>query len=361
MPGRSTSKSSTLLRPAVDADSEFELTVPVPLRFFCSGSKTMQAIKRACQEELARAEKALPPGARCLRQPAVVDSPISGVSAFQDFLNLHRNAFEILIQATVHLTNRGRGAEAFREDPLVMHVIVTPTTPAHPKPWNTWKIKQITHRSLKERIKQDAAFAKIWLEECQPSQAEQEEALRERFGDRYVGQIPVVYFVESTYMMFAMCVPIFALNDPDALQGVQAKATLHDLKSLCMGYINMGVPLYAWGPHIVPVRWMKKERDNGLKDWACEPTGTPERPWDNRYLKVFKTHQRRTRLGPQEVFRFFTQLLTPFAIDYYRVLTPGTSIIFSLRRCRQAHMHYLTAHLEGESIVDLYRRGPTVV
>ena len=123
MPGRSTSKSSTLLRPAVDADSEFELTVPVPLRFFCSGSKTMQAIKRACQEELARAEKALPPGARCLRQPAVVDSPISGVSAFQDFLNLHRNAFEILIQATVHLTNRGRGAEAFREDPLVMHVI----------------------------------------------------------------------------------------------------------------------------------------------------------------------------------------------------------------------------------------------
>lgn len=272
----------------------------------------MQAIKRAGQEAIARAEQSLPPGYVLASQPDCVESPLAGLALFREWMQMHSSPFVTLAQLYVHLMANGRGAEAFRRSPIAMYFVVTPSNHPHPKPWNTWKIKRCYHRSLEDLLQRDAGFSQTY-DQIQRGWAQDHAALQEQFGSRYIGPMPIAFLVESTYMHTHSVFPIFALLEPEALQDPLARMALDDLTSLCLGYINVGIPLVGTrpfgSPAMFPSRFFRKTLPNGSgrKDWAYKPLGTREH-WDARSKNIFRSFPRKTQADPVQLTIFFWEL-----------------------------------------------------
>ncbi|KAI0754086.1 hypothetical protein C8Q80DRAFT_1265787 [Daedaleopsis nitida] len=248
-----------------EAWSQHKYASSVHTTFFCTGSSSTQTIKRALADELVRAENAstLP---TCT--PKCIDSPIAGIASFQRYVNLHTWSFETLCQVSCP-RNTPR--------PRPVLALAPAATDLKPKP----KPKPPPPPTQSQQVKNDPTFRQVWAEHRPALEAELA-SLKAEHGERFIGILPVTALVHSTFMILHMFVPIFSLYDPDALQDAEARRALEDLQTLCVGCMNMGMPLAPFGTCkqvAIPARpvWNK-----AVGEWGCRPEGTRERPFDDR-------------------------------------------------------------------------------
>ncbi len=221
-----------------------------------------------------------------------------------------------MCQALVHLMDDGRGAEAFRRNPVIMRFEVHPSKDPRAKPCNAYTLKQWRHRSLNDFLKDDAkSFAREW-EGMRAVREAREAQHRAEYGTRFVGDMPVIFYIENTHASTVAMYPIFKLREPNALQNRRARGAVEDLLSLCLGYTNKGIPL---GQLSVPglealafpgriVRVKPSGAANEKKEWGWTLRGTLESPWDDLDVGVFRRTGRRTDLPPMELMHLFHDL-----------------------------------------------------
>ncbi|KAI0718044.1 hypothetical protein C8T65DRAFT_639834 [Cerioporus squamosus] len=305
---------------ALYCSREFQKAAWKGHRFVCRQTNTTRAMHRAMEEDSIRHDQENGSGSREF-SPGASEVPLVGLAGFNRFMTMHTWAIETMCQASLHLMNDGRGAESIRHNPIVMRFEVFPTADLRAKPWNAWTLKGWRHRSLNDSLAKDSSFAKAWEE--QKAQRERQEAKdRIKFGARFVGELPVIFYVDKTHSMLIAQYPILKLRDPDALQTPEARGALDDLIALCLGYTNMGIPLGLMsGCEMVafPGRVVRMKEKKG---WGWLPRGTMERPWDDLWEEIFRHVGRKTDLPPMDLMLLFWNLT---AEEYCRGLVLGPS------------------------------------
>ena len=235
--------------------------------------------------------------------------PLSTATSFDTFRMMHSWSILTMCQASLHLMKNGRGAEHFRQTPQIMRIEVgaVPASLRRTKPWNSWVVLERTLIPRDKFFNKDPAFAAKWrsAESAYAEQAEQDMA---KYGDRYIGQLPVLLYVAGSNVMLSAQFPVVALRDQNVLQDPRARGALEDLVTLCAGYINAGIPLQQYNtasPYAFPSRvvWLKKS-----KQWAKLPLGTQQQPFDNTYVAIFNKAGRKSDLNPLDLMRHFAQL-----------------------------------------------------
>ncbi|KAI0717130.1 hypothetical protein C8Q76DRAFT_425260 [Earliella scabrosa] len=239
----------------------------------------------------------------------IMEVPISGVAGFTTFRSMHGWAIRTMSLACLHLMHEGRGAEYFRQAPVVMLFMVSPAKKNPPnvrsRPWNSWTLRHWRHRPLQEFLAEGGTHAEKW-QEAQDGYAGEIEEERAALGDRYLGSLSVMFYVEATNTMLITQYPVAALRDPDALRSPHARGALQDLVHLCLGYVNRGVPLQRFGlddPWAFPARIVRH-----LREWCWLPLGTKEQPFDNTWREIFDIVGRNSDLHPVDLMEFASRL-----------------------------------------------------
>ncbi|KAI0717129.1 hypothetical protein C8Q76DRAFT_425259 [Earliella scabrosa] len=248
----------------------------------------------------------------------ISDVPIAGAASFAKFSSMHGWALRMMCLASLHLSHDGRGADHFRHTPSVIRFQVYPTgkiadLPVRDKPWNAWQIHCYFSSTVQEVLAAGGPLAEGW-QETLAIHAEAVEKERAQLGDRYVGSLLALFDVDTTNMTVSRQYPIATLRDPDALQDPRARDVLRDLLTLCMGYINLGIPLQQYSVDDLvayPARMIQDGRD-----WRWKPLGTKEKPFDDLWRVIFEADAtypltsggRKTDLHPLELMAFASRL-----------------------------------------------------
>ena len=247
----------------------------------------------------------------------ITDVPIAGAASFAKFSSLHGWALRMMCLASLHLSHDGRGADHFRHTPSVIRFQVYPTGKiadlVRDKPWNAWQIHCYFFSTVQEVLAAGGPLAERW-QETLAIHAEAVEKERAQLGDRYVGSLLALFDVDTTNMTVSGQYPIAALRDPDALQTPRARDALRDLLTLCMGYINLGIPLQQYSVDDLvayPARMIQDGRE-----WRWKPLGTKEKPFDDLWRVIFEADAtypltsggRKTDLHPLELMSFASRL-----------------------------------------------------
>ncbi|TFK86518.1 hypothetical protein K466DRAFT_565949 [Polyporus arcularius HHB13444] len=266
-------------------------------RFFCRQTTTTRRMHRAIEEAASHDGEDVTSSAS--------EVPLIGLSGFNMFHLMHSWAIKTMCQASLHLMKGGRGAESSRHNPMIMRFEVFPSQDPNAKPWNAWILDEWRSRPLNDFLRDDASFAKAW-NDMKTERERQEAKDKIRFGSRFVGELPVLFYVEKTNCLLIMLYPILKLREPDALQDPESRGALEDLILLCLGYTNLGIPLGQMGTCeqlAFPGRMVREK-----KEWAWLPRGTMERPWDKLYIEIFRRLGRKTDLPPMDLMLLFWNL-----------------------------------------------------
>ncbi|RDX46103.1 hypothetical protein OH76DRAFT_1407236 [Lentinus brumalis] len=287
-------------------------------RFVCRQTDSTKAIHQALEEETRRRQEGVqgPP----TFAPDASEVPLVGLQGFNLFMSIHAWSLKTMCHAAVHLTAGGRGAEAFRRDPMVMHFEAHRSKNPRAKPWNAWVLGRWRLQSLEECLKNNASFARKWHSGVKASMAEREAKHRAEFGSRFIGELLVLFAVENTHSLITAEQPILQLSEPEDLQDPTTRGAVEDLLNMCLGYTNKGVPLgQAPGrPQLAfPGRSIMLKPNEGAstkKVWGWTSEGTRDSPWDSDlYLEIFRRVGRKTDLPPMDLILLFYNLTAEVA------------------------------------------------
>ncbi|KAI0754115.1 hypothetical protein C8Q80DRAFT_1265807 [Daedaleopsis nitida] len=243
----------------------------------------------------------------------VVNVPIVGAENLRRFHSMHNWAIRIMCQIIVHLQHNGSGAEAFRREPIIMRIEVehVPCQRGSPwrtgKPWNCFALKNVSWRTVEDCERTGCKTAQMWKATQETEQYKENIANdRAEYGDRYIGALPIIFYMNNSEVSLLLMLPMLALRHPDVLQGEAERGALKDLKALCMGYTNAGIPLQLFAKdahYALPAKIVKEQ-----KEWRWLPLGTPERPFDDLYLHIFEKAGRKSELDPIQLMLFYASL-----------------------------------------------------
>lgn len=238
-----------------------------------------------------------------------VNVPIAEFASFAKFYDMHSWTIRAMCLATFHLMADGRGAERFRRTQHMFHFVAIPSSERGcNRPWNRWSLDEWSFPLVNEFIKQDTTFARMWesaLSQC----AEQIERDRATYGDRFIGELPVIFNVEGTHMSLLVLYPVVALHDPEALQDSKTRGAVDDLVNLCIGYTNFGIPMKPWNEDDAVAYPVQMVRMGESRRWGHVPLGTAEAPFHPDHLNIiFSNIGRKSELHPLELMVIFSQL-----------------------------------------------------
>ena len=166
----------------------------------------------------------------------------------------------------------------------------------------------MSRQPVRQFIKSGTVFARMW-EDAMSQYAEQRERNRARYGDRYIGEMPAIFYVEGTNISHVVLYPIVALHNPNALQSRRKRAAVEDLVRLCIAHASAGIPLQPRDEDDAFADPVRVFRDRETRQWVYRLLGTPDEPFPANHLKMmFGPNPRKSDLHPRDLMRVYSRL-----------------------------------------------------